>query len=56
MGASMGRVSEVAGAMSMLSVAGSPRFRIYELDLGVQAQQAGEGGHRDGEDRRCGGG
>ncbi|KAG2578740.1 hypothetical protein PVAP13_6NG114909 [Panicum virgatum] len=56
MGASMGRVSEVAGAMSMLSVAGSPRFRVYELDLGVQAQQAGEGGHRDGEDRRCGGG
>ena len=34
MGASMGRVSEVAGAMSMLSVAGSPRFRVYELDLG----------------------
>jgi hypothetical protein len=29
-----GRVREVAGAMSMLSVARSPRFRVYELDLG----------------------
>ncbi|OEL19649.1 Phenolic glucoside malonyltransferase 2 [Dichanthelium oligosanthes] len=28
------RAKEVAGAMSVLSVAGSPRFRVYELDLG----------------------
>jgi len=52
MGASMGRVREVAGAMSMLSVAGSPRFRVYELDLGfgrptkVVIVGAGEPRHR----------
>ncbi|KAF8751357.1 hypothetical protein HU200_012241 [Digitaria exilis] len=34
MGAWTDRLREVAGAMSMLPVAGSPRFRVYEMDLG----------------------
>ncbi|CAO2188190.1 unnamed protein product [Urochloa humidicola] len=28
------RLKEVAGAIGILSVAGSPRFRVYELDMG----------------------
>ncbi|KAF8702016.1 hypothetical protein HU200_033355 [Digitaria exilis] len=34
MGAWTDQLREVAGAMSMLSVAGSPRFRVYEMDMG----------------------
>ncbi|KAF8663639.1 hypothetical protein HU200_055310 [Digitaria exilis] len=34
MGAWTDRLREVAAAMSMLPVAGSPRFRVYEMDLG----------------------
>ncbi|KAF8772814.1 hypothetical protein HU200_005198 [Digitaria exilis] len=30
----MDRFREVAGAMSMLSEVGSPRFRVYEMDMG----------------------
>jgi hypothetical protein len=29
-----GRAKEIAGTMGMLSVASSPRFRVYELDMG----------------------
>ncbi|KAF8702030.1 hypothetical protein HU200_033371 [Digitaria exilis] len=34
MGGWMDRFTEVGGAMSMLTVAGSPRFRVYEMDMG----------------------
>ncbi|KAF8644053.1 hypothetical protein HU200_066587 [Digitaria exilis] len=39
MGAWTDRLREVAAAMSMLPVAGSPRFRVYEMDLDFGRQE-----------------